>query len=396
MNGHNDPIWQCTAELENGVRLGTTDVVCEGYRDRDDPYVLRGSCGLEYTLVGSPVNKGTSDQNNQHHNTVFDNVRRGFKQYVNPSAYGSYLNPKAYRSYASYLNPMSYFRNHNNPYDWANQAYPQQQHSFASYFNPASYFMRPKPVESERKGWIRWLFNFWLSWAKWLLIGSLTWLFFRVVRMATQTNSRTQYHGSTGSGNQDHGHWYQQGANAWNQFGDLRDRFNTYKQDRQTDDSSSNFWQTLGLGALSGYLFGRGNNNENSSWRQRQRQRQYNAYADEYEPVPSDRTYGSQGYGRVVPPPPSVTINAAPEFQTATGYGTTKRREPGYVPPVAQYEHDHHEPTYSEKNSTYYPNLNQQNNNTHPGDGNVQPAVVVTVGPDTQTSTSYGTTKRRG
>ena len=50
-----DPTWKCTAELENGLRLGTTDVVCEGFRDRDDPYILRGSCGLEYTLLGSPV-----------------------------------------------------------------------------------------------------------------------------------------------------------------------------------------------------------------------------------------------------------------------------------------------------------------------------------------------------
>lgn len=55
-----DPSWKCTAELDNGLRLGTTDVVCEGFRDRDDPYVLRGSCGLEYTIHGSPVNSDRS------------------------------------------------------------------------------------------------------------------------------------------------------------------------------------------------------------------------------------------------------------------------------------------------------------------------------------------------
>jgi hypothetical protein len=57
-----DPTWKCTAELENGLRLGTTDVVCEGFRDRDDPWILRGSCGLEYTLVGSPVTQQAQAQ----------------------------------------------------------------------------------------------------------------------------------------------------------------------------------------------------------------------------------------------------------------------------------------------------------------------------------------------
>ena len=60
-----DPTWKCTAELENGVRLGTTDVICEGFRDRDDPYILRGSCGLEYTLTGTPVRVQQQQQQQQ-------------------------------------------------------------------------------------------------------------------------------------------------------------------------------------------------------------------------------------------------------------------------------------------------------------------------------------------
>jgi hypothetical protein len=55
-----DPSWKCTAELENGLRLGTTDVVCEGFRDRDDPWILRGSCGLEYTLEGQSARARSS------------------------------------------------------------------------------------------------------------------------------------------------------------------------------------------------------------------------------------------------------------------------------------------------------------------------------------------------
>ncbi len=43
--------WECkAAELDNSVKFGMIDVACEGFRDRNDPYVLSGSCGLRYTL----------------------------------------------------------------------------------------------------------------------------------------------------------------------------------------------------------------------------------------------------------------------------------------------------------------------------------------------------------
>ncbi|KAI2642591.1 hypothetical protein GGS21DRAFT_486412 [Xylaria nigripes] len=43
--------WSCTASLPPELKLGATDVICEGYASPDDPYVLRGSCGVEYRLV---------------------------------------------------------------------------------------------------------------------------------------------------------------------------------------------------------------------------------------------------------------------------------------------------------------------------------------------------------
>ncbi|KAL4976109.1 hypothetical protein BDW66DRAFT_159861 [Aspergillus desertorum] len=46
-----DVQWTCTASLPGEFKLGATDVVCEGYRDADDPYVLKGSCGVEYRLL---------------------------------------------------------------------------------------------------------------------------------------------------------------------------------------------------------------------------------------------------------------------------------------------------------------------------------------------------------
>lgn len=45
------PQWDCkAADLSNQVQLNTHDVVCEGYERAGDPYVLHGSCGLEYSL----------------------------------------------------------------------------------------------------------------------------------------------------------------------------------------------------------------------------------------------------------------------------------------------------------------------------------------------------------
>ncbi|KAL9061876.1 MAG: hypothetical protein Q9206_000214 [Seirophora lacunosa] len=43
--------WTCTASLPSEFKLGTTDVICEGYESSSDPYVLKGSCGVEYRLL---------------------------------------------------------------------------------------------------------------------------------------------------------------------------------------------------------------------------------------------------------------------------------------------------------------------------------------------------------
>ena len=47
-----DVTWQCEAELPKGVKFGKVEVSCEGHSSRDDEYVLKGSCGLEYNLLG--------------------------------------------------------------------------------------------------------------------------------------------------------------------------------------------------------------------------------------------------------------------------------------------------------------------------------------------------------
>lgn len=54
--GEEDVEWSCAAALPEELKLGSTDVICEGYASADDPYVLKGSCGVEYTLA--LTNKG--------------------------------------------------------------------------------------------------------------------------------------------------------------------------------------------------------------------------------------------------------------------------------------------------------------------------------------------------
>lgn len=46
-----DVQWTCTAALPPEFKLGSTDVVCEGYRDAEDRWVLKGSCAVEYRLL---------------------------------------------------------------------------------------------------------------------------------------------------------------------------------------------------------------------------------------------------------------------------------------------------------------------------------------------------------
>lgn len=60
---------RCKADLEKGIKLGDITVSCEGYEYPDDPYILRDSCGLEYTLTGvAEVEKYQRYQTGHGHN----------------------------------------------------------------------------------------------------------------------------------------------------------------------------------------------------------------------------------------------------------------------------------------------------------------------------------------
>lgn len=49
--GDEDVQWTCTASLPPEFKLGSTDVICEGFASSDDEYVLKGSCAVEYRLM---------------------------------------------------------------------------------------------------------------------------------------------------------------------------------------------------------------------------------------------------------------------------------------------------------------------------------------------------------
>jgi len=45
-----DVQWECKSDMDNLYRFGEIEVLCEGYDYPEDPYITKGSCGLEYTL----------------------------------------------------------------------------------------------------------------------------------------------------------------------------------------------------------------------------------------------------------------------------------------------------------------------------------------------------------
>ncbi|KAL1724323.1 hypothetical protein EV715DRAFT_285491 [Schizophyllum commune] len=54
--------WKCEADLPEALRFGRVEVSCEGYSRPGDPYVLKGSCGLQYKLVQVPGTLRNEDE----------------------------------------------------------------------------------------------------------------------------------------------------------------------------------------------------------------------------------------------------------------------------------------------------------------------------------------------
>jgi len=63
-----DVQWECKADLDESVKFGRISVSCEGYNSPSDPYVLKGSCGLEYEL--EYTRKGRNE--NSYHSDYYE------------------------------------------------------------------------------------------------------------------------------------------------------------------------------------------------------------------------------------------------------------------------------------------------------------------------------------
>lgn len=49
-----DVNWKCETELSKQYKLGRTEVSCEGFDSPEDPFILAGSCAVEYHLIHTP------------------------------------------------------------------------------------------------------------------------------------------------------------------------------------------------------------------------------------------------------------------------------------------------------------------------------------------------------
>lgn len=84
-----DVQWECKSDMDNAFRFGEIDVSCEGYDHRDDPYVLRGSCGLRYSL---------------------DYTKEGLNQQKGHSYYGSDSSGHSYSGFSGYGNSYQTYK----------------------------------------------------------------------------------------------------------------------------------------------------------------------------------------------------------------------------------------------------------------------------------------------
>jgi len=67
--------WECKADMDTLYRFGDIQVACEGYDYPGDPYILAGSCGLEYTL--QYTRQGRQDQQDKRHQEQHHQQQRG-------------------------------------------------------------------------------------------------------------------------------------------------------------------------------------------------------------------------------------------------------------------------------------------------------------------------------
>ncbi|KAG7164455.1 store-operated calcium entry-associated regulatory factor-like [Homarus americanus] len=80
-----DVQWECKTDMDNAFRFGDIEVSCEGYSSRDDPYVLKGSCGLRYSI---DYTKEGLNQKQGHHHNYYGDQTTGYESHASPGNHG--------------------------------------------------------------------------------------------------------------------------------------------------------------------------------------------------------------------------------------------------------------------------------------------------------------------
>ena len=93
--------WTCTASLPEEFKLGSTDVICEGYESATDPYVLKGSCGVEYRLI--LTDRGEEKYGRKGSN-LFDGYKgRGYINWPGVIFWGIFISVVGWMIYAALI-----------------------------------------------------------------------------------------------------------------------------------------------------------------------------------------------------------------------------------------------------------------------------------------------------
>ncbi|XP_026159684.1 store-operated calcium entry-associated regulatory factor [Mastacembelus armatus] len=218
-----DVQWECKTDMDNAYRFGRVEVSCEGYSHPADAYILKGSCGLEYTL---------------------ELTEEGRKQ--RQGSWGSDSGFKGFGDLGGFAS--SFF----NGFSGNKHQHQQQQQSHQN----------PYPTSNDQSGGL-------------LVVGGLLLLAYGIYKLflsgyGTQWGQdggqngypRDNHHGSTagppppGFKPDYTGH---PGANPGYGFHNDYTRGQQHPGGHGTSGTGGNFWTGMGTGGLLGYLFGQRN-----------------------------------------------------------------------------------------------------------------------------------------